>query len=185
MNTIITSKEAILEMSREIVINDGVVSLSIRKVASKCNVSVGSIYNYFESKAELLGATIESIWSEIFHQGKNPDVFCNISECITWLYDCLKYGNEKYPEFFTVHSIGFANDEKAGGKQKMYNAWEHILKNLRDVLSHDPNIREDAFNSRFTPEKYANMIFSLILSDMMKKEYDPEFVLEIVKRTLY
>lgn len=185
MNTIITSKEAILKISRNIIINDGASSLSIRKVASACNVSVGSIYNYYESKSELLAATIESIWSEIFHQNQSSDVFNNISECITWLYDCLKYGNNKYPEFFSVHSIGFTGNEKADGKQRMYNAWEHILSNLRHVLLHDPDIRDDAFNSEFTPDKYANMIFSLIISDTMKKDYNPDFILEIIKRTLY
>lgn len=185
MNTIITSKEAILETSREIIVNGGAESLSIRKVAAKSNISVGSIYNYFESKSELLGATVESIWSEIFHQKQKPATFYNILECITWLYDCMKYGNERYPEFFTVHSIGFKTDEKVYGKQRMSNAREHMLKNLSDVLNRDKNVRKDAFNSQFTIEKFANMIFSLVLSDAMKKEYDPKFVLEIVKRTIY
>ena len=41
-------------------------AVSIRAVASRCSVSAGTIYNYYESKADLLGDTIESIWREIF-----------------------------------------------------------------------------------------------------------------------
>ena len=67
----------------------------------------------------------------------------------------------------------------------MYNAWEHILGNLRHVLCSDSNIRDDAINSEFTPDKYVNMISSLVISYTIKKEYNPSFILEIIKRTLY
>lgn len=61
MNTIVTSKEEILKTSRELIQRQGWSAVSIRSVASACGVSVGSIYNYFESKAELVGATVESV----------------------------------------------------------------------------------------------------------------------------
>ena len=46
MNTILTSKKAILEISRNIIINDSASSLNIQNVAVACNVSICSIYNY-------------------------------------------------------------------------------------------------------------------------------------------
>ena len=67
MNTTITSKEAILETSRRIIREEGLARLSIRSVAAACGVSVGSIYNYFESKSELAAAAIERVWEDIFH----------------------------------------------------------------------------------------------------------------------
>lgn len=68
MNTIVTSKEEILQTSRELIRQQGWSAVSIRSVAAACGVSVGSIYNYFDSKADLVGATVESVWSEIFHR---------------------------------------------------------------------------------------------------------------------
>ena len=67
MNTVVTSKEIILEASKKLIREEGLNSINIRSVASACGVSVGSIYNYFDSKSELVAATVESIWSEIFH----------------------------------------------------------------------------------------------------------------------
>ena len=68
MNTIVTSKEDILKNSRELIREKGWAAVSIRSVASACGVSVGSIYNYYDSKAELISATVESVWCEIFHR---------------------------------------------------------------------------------------------------------------------
>ena len=67
MNTIVTSKEAILEVSRQMIREQGAAEISIRSVAAACGVSVGSIYNYFDSKNDLITAAVESVWSEIFH----------------------------------------------------------------------------------------------------------------------
>lgn len=55
MNTVVTSKEQILQTSRELIRQQGWSTVSIRSVAAACGVSVGSIYNYFDSKAELVG----------------------------------------------------------------------------------------------------------------------------------
>ena len=61
MNTIVTSKEEILKTSRALIQEQGWSAVSIRSVAAACGVSVGSIYNYFDSKAELVSATVESV----------------------------------------------------------------------------------------------------------------------------
>ena len=86
MNTIVTSKEEILKTSREMIRQQGWSTVSIRSVAAACGVSVGSIYNYFDSKAELVGATVESVWCEIFHLPDNEAVFRDTEACVTWMY---------------------------------------------------------------------------------------------------
>ena len=68
MNTIVTSQEEILKASRELIRQKGWAAVNIRSVAAACRVSVGSIYNYFDSKAALMGAAVESVWREIFQQ---------------------------------------------------------------------------------------------------------------------
>ena len=62
MNTVVTSKEEILKTSRELIQQHGWSAVNIRSVAAACGVSGGSIYNYYDSKAALVGATVESVW---------------------------------------------------------------------------------------------------------------------------
>ena len=75
MNTVVTSKEEILRASRELIRQKGWDAVNIRSVAAACGVSVGSIYNYFDSKAALVGAAVESVWCEIFHRPEDEAVF--------------------------------------------------------------------------------------------------------------
>ena len=107
VNHLATSKEDILAASRELIKENGWTALSIRAVASRCSVSAGTIYNYYESKAELLGDTIESIWREIFFNPEDEQVFKDVAACISWIYKRLQYGNEQFPGFFSLHSFGF------------------------------------------------------------------------------
>lgn len=185
MNTVVTSKEEILETSREMIRTQGWSAVSIRSVAAACGVSVGSIYNYFDSKADLVGATVESVWCEIFHRPEDADVFQDTQACIVWIYERMEYGCRQYPGFFNLHSLGFMREEKADGKRRMQQTWQHILNGLCAVLKRDEKVRPDAFNVQFTAEKFADVLFSLMLSALLRQDYDPAAVLEIVRRTLY
>ena len=74
MNRLATSKEDILAASRELIKENGWAAVSIRSVAAKCSVSAGTIYNYYESKAELLGATIECLAGNLFSSGRRAGI---------------------------------------------------------------------------------------------------------------
>ena len=185
MNTVVTSKDQILQASRELIRQQGWSSVSIRSVAAACGVSVGSIYNYFGSKAELVGATVESVWCEIFHLPDAKNVFRDTEACVAWMYARMEYGQRQYPGFFTLHSLGFMQEEKSDGKRRMQQAWQHILDGLCLVLKRDARVRPGAFTGQFTAEKFADLLFSLMLSALLRQDYDPSAVLEIVRRTLY
>ena len=72
MNKAVTSKEEILEVSRSIAASKGITAVNMRTVASECGIALGSLYNYFTSKAELLSTTVEAVWADIFPPIKYP-----------------------------------------------------------------------------------------------------------------
>ncbi len=185
MNPMATSKENILQISRKLIQQNGWAGINIRSVAAACGVSVGCIYNYFESKTDLLSATVESIWSDIFHHPEDEAVFQDTLSCVRWMYKQLEYGCQRYPGFFTHHALGFVQQDTADGKQQMQRAWQHILDALCTVLRNDARIRADAFTEEFTVEKFAEMLFSLMLSALVRQDFDPSTVLEIVRRAVY
>ena len=90
MNPMATSKENILQISRKLIQQNGWAGVNIRSVAAACGVSVGCIYNYFESKTDLLSATVESIWSDIFHHPEDEAVFQDTLSCVRWMYKQLE-----------------------------------------------------------------------------------------------
>lgn len=185
MNTVVTSREELLKASRALLQRAGWRAVNIRSVAAACGVSVGSIYNYFDSKAALISATVESIWSEIFRSREDEPVFQDTLSCMAWLYERMEYGSKQYPDFFSLHSLALLGEDKAEGKRQMQQTWQHISKELCAVLQRDANIRPGAFTEVFTAENVADLLFSLILSALLRRDYDPSVVLEIIRRTLY
>ena len=129
--------------------------------------------------------TVENIWSDIFRHPDDPAVFEDTLSCIRWMYRQMEYGSEQYPGFFTHHALGFVRQNTADGKQQMRQTWQHILDALTMVLTRDKKIRPDAFTEEFSRQKFAGILFSLMLSAVVQQDFDPTAVLEIIRRTIY
>lgn len=69
-------------------------------------------------------------------------------------------------------------------KRSSFGKYIFIIEYL-SVLKQDVRIRADAFTEQFTAERFADVLFSLMLSALLRQDYDPTAVLEIVRRTLY
>ena len=61
----ITSREKILDAAMEIAIREGVDHVSIRKLAKSCGIGLGSMYNYYPDKENLIRAVSETFWDRI------------------------------------------------------------------------------------------------------------------------
>lgn len=185
MNTIVTSREAILQTSRELIRTQGWDAVNIRNVAKACDISVGSIYNYFQNKSSLVTATVESVWQDIFHEPENPAGFSRFTECIQWAYDCMRRGNETYPGFFLGHSMIFLEEEKEDGQKLMEKSWRHIKNGFYAALMQDPAIDHSRFDQEFTPHKFVDIIFSLILSSLLQQDYNCSGIIRMTELLLY
>lgn len=185
MNLAATSKEEILEVSRKIVIKEGLLAINMRTVANECKVAVGSIYNYFPSKADLVSATIGVIWKDILYMTGESFDFVSFKDCLAWLFESVKEGGKKYPEFFTVHSLVFSVEDKEKGRQIMEQYFENLKKDLSIVLEKDVDIRSDAFNEILTPAIFIDYIFTIFISLLLDGQGDCKALLELVSSCIY
>ena len=185
MNTIVTSKEAILAECRAIVMEKGISSINMRSVAAACGVAVGSLYNYFPSKADLIGAAVEEVWRDIFHMSGTPFAFQSFTDCLAWLFESVQKGCAKYPGFFTLHSVSFAAGDKDKGRQIMEHYFGHMKMGLLSVLDQDPDIRQDAFNAIMTKEEFIEFIFTAFTSMLLNGKDDLRPLAEIAARCIY
>jgi AcrR family transcriptional regulator len=185
MNTVVTSKEAILKISKEISTTKGLQALNMRDVAKHCNVAVGSVYNYFPSKADLAAATVEDIWKDIFHKLSDIDNPNDFVERVTWLFETVKNGVKEYPAFFTLHSVNFANEDKVKGRKVMNEYFTHMKKGLMQSLQNDSNVKAGTFNETFTQEHFVDFVFSNIITLLINNQQSCYVLNEIIKRTIY
>ncbi|MBL4937259.1 TetR/AcrR family transcriptional regulator [Clostridium sp. YIM B02515] len=59
-------KELILEKAKEILCNQGYSHLSMRTLAKECDIALGTIYNYYPTKKELVLEMMTGYWKEYF-----------------------------------------------------------------------------------------------------------------------
>jgi AcrR family transcriptional regulator len=56
-------KEDILIVTRQLLKETGYTSLSIRQIAAKCGVALGTVYNYYKSKNEIIAEILNNEWN--------------------------------------------------------------------------------------------------------------------------
>ncbi|MDY0290372.1 MAG: TetR/AcrR family transcriptional regulator [Sphaerochaeta sp.] len=185
MNSKLISQEGILSAGKELVAQGGITALSIRTIAQRCNISVGSVYNYFPSKGELLITTIESIWQEIIYDEQTMPRELGFSDHILYLFNNIQKGFEKYPAFFTVHPMSLAQAQKKSGRAVMQHYFTGMKDGLLKALQQDPHAKKELFSDTFTPPDFVDFIFSNILTLLMQGNPSCDHLLEIVRRVVY
>lgn len=184
MNPMITSRESILEVSRNLIMEKG-NAINIRAVAAACGISIGTVYNYFGSKSELVAATIESVWADIFRAPEELAIRNDFIAVVSWIYDRIGWGNEKYPGFLAMHAVSFMEDDKADGRVRMEKSWQRIQAQMLAVLKNDHRVRSDAFDGKFTEGDFIKLVFSVMLAAMLQKDHNCDPLLEMIKRAIY
>ena len=104
-------KESILIFAKEIVLNTGIENLTMRSVSKKSGIAVGTIYNYFPTKQDLILELIENYWHEYLHSieevdKSNDDLFVKLEKIFnklnffvdTFKQVWIKNSNSEYTE---------------------------------------------------------------------------------------
>ena len=72
-NKPVISKQQILDTAFAIASESGLSGLSIREVARACNVAVGTVYNSYPTKYDLVNDVVGRFWNEALAE-RFPDV---------------------------------------------------------------------------------------------------------------
>ena len=64
------TRQLILKSAREILATEGVEKLNMRRVAISCDIGLGTIYNYYKSKEEIIKEVVHSQYISIFERLK-------------------------------------------------------------------------------------------------------------------
>lgn len=181
----IISKGNILNVCKKIVSNKGLAAVNMREVSKECNISLGLVYYYFPSKDDLLIATIESVWDDIFNWEDEESKNSEFTSFIDKLFEHIKRGIDKYPNFFTIHSVSFSSKRGKKGSTIMKYYLSNIKKRVSYELKKDKKIRKDAFTKDFSEEGFIDIILTNIVSLLIERDYDSSFLVEMIRRSIY
>ena len=122
-------KEEIISVTRVMLEDKGYDKLNIRDVAGSCNIGIGTFYNYFKSKHEILSEIIRSDWKEILDDiDKGTESQGDATDKLLFIYSEINKFMKK------THGSGFEEFSNDAGKFDFTMVAE-MKKGLRNQLS--------------------------------------------------
>ena len=183
LNTVITSKEAIMQVCRRIVAEKGMNALNMRLVADECGIALGTLYNYFAGKYAPVLAAVESIWRDIFHAGTPQETAPSFPGYVAVLYGRIQKGAEAYPGFLTGHSISIAASKRGEAKSVMEHTFAHMKAGMLEALRKDPSVPSNAFTPSFSQEDFVGFVQDQLLVLLVRGQPTCGALLEVIRRT--
>ena len=171
-------RESIIQAAKDTLLTDGYDRLSLRGVSRQCNIAVGTIYNYFSSKLDLIAAVMLEDWTrqtEKMHKdcagAENAEagirsIFLNIREFALLYQDVWN---------MSMHSKE-VRDEMLNGRSRRQMLIEQLVGMIRALFERF-RISYDSILPHF--------IATSLLTYVMEPDFDYEQINKVFKRILY
>ena len=179
-----TSKEEILLICRKIASEKGLKALNMRTVAGECGIALGTLYNYFSDKEELLISTISSLWQDFFRLPQENKTNLLFTEYVEMLFLNVRERISECPDFFTTHSAVIANSGKNRARSEMERCASEIRGTLLAVLRQDNAVVSGAFGEKLTEESFVELVLDSIIMLLMQNKPCDAFI-AVIGRTIY
>ena len=184
MNPPNTSREEIMRVSRKIVSEKGLPALNMRALAKECGIALGTLYNYYSDKDELVVAAIESVWQDILEKSA-PASGVRFSLYVTQTNAHIIERLKDYPDFQAAHSISVAGSAKGKARGMMERCFGKIRGELYAALREDKNVDRSIFSETFREEDLIEHILDTITISIINGKPDCATLTEILDRLLY
>ena len=139
MNKSVISREQLLGAAKEIAYGQGLSQVNIRAVAAKCGVAVGSIYNYFPTKADLIAAVIEDFWRTAAHRetcAAQPGE--SYPRYVGRLYTELLKDLSLFQSGWLAQIATLGAEERQKGRELEAKCFAHLKDGLVHAMAQDP-----------------------------------------------
>lgn len=164
LNKTVTSREQLLDAAKAIAYGQGLAAVNIRAVASHCGVAVGSIYNYFPTKADLIAAIIEDFWrNSVRMEHCIPAPGEPFPTFVGRLYGDLARQLQAFQTGFLAQVSAMGAEERRKGRILEAACFDHMKRGLRMALdqsgAESPLLSSDADRDAFV-----ELVFTTLMS---------------------
>lgn len=178
-------KELILSAASLIAYEEGLASINMRSIAKKCDIGLGTIYNYFPTKIDLVNAIIQNFWDECFkefHHAFDPhlDFFKQLEILYFYIFNYLSQIKDTCLKDLSTLFDFYKNENKI--KELPY--MEHFIHVLDELVETNHILFNETFYSVFGKQNLIKFIFSNFITMLIYNDSDYEYFNTILKRIL-
>lgn len=178
-------KTLILSTASSLVSEEGLSAINMRNIAKKCDVGLGTIYNYFPTKIDLVNAVIKDFWDECFkefHHAFDPklDFFKQLETLYLYI---IQYLNQVEDTDLKNLSplFGFYKDPN---KLHELPYMEHFIHVLDDLIETHHIYFDKNFYEALGKQDLIQFIFSNFINLLIAQHSDYKSFDSILKRIL-
>lgn len=162
----------------------GLATLGIRSVAEACGVSVGTIYNYFPTKDDLIVEVIGTFWRDVFHEdlchivvGERFDVF------VGRLYAAMASGLAAFRSDWLPQVSALSIQGRDESKMRESATFDHMRSGMLVVLASDE--QADASRIGVDADELAAFALESMIASLCAGERDCHVLEALLRAALY
>lgn len=127
--------QLILDTAKNILFTEGYSKLSMRNIAKECNIGIGTIYNYFPTKRDLVIEMIAVYWTDYFdilHKiiYNNEDIFNKLHN----IFNKLEVFIKTFKEIWLRPELYHSPDYVKNGLKRENVYMENLIRRIEDLL---------------------------------------------------
>lgn len=158
------TREQVVDRAYALACEQGLSGVSIRSIAAECGVAMGTIYNYFPTKADLLAGVVGRFWREELggemHEAIEPGAdyvaFCR--RFFADVADALaRFRRDWLPQLVAASGMSMADCPEA------VHVLDHMRAGLVRVLEGDPRIDRARLSGDLAPERVAELTLATVM----------------------
>lgn len=174
-------KQLILSKAKEILYNDGLERFCMRALSKKCGIALGTIYNYYSTKEDLIIEMMTAYWKENFYVledivNSDDTLYIKLNNIFNKLRIFIKTFKEIWlkPELYkNPHCIKDSLEQENIYMGKLVKIIEHIL--LKEEKNNNIKFKLDSYETaKFILMNFITMvqmpIFTYSSFEMFLKE---------------
>lgn len=128
-------KQLILDKAKEILYNQGYSKLNMRALSKACNIALGTIYNYYPTKKDLVIEMMTDYWQDfLYSTQKIADSSSDIYVKFNNIFSELKTFIESFRQYWLTSELYDSPEFVEGGLKEEYAFVERLVIIVEDIL---------------------------------------------------
>jgi len=177
--------DIILEHAREILLNEGYEKLSIRNVAKSCGLGIGTIYNYFPNKRDLIRQMILGYWEEYLEfLDKVEEGQESLFEKIKHSYEKLDSQVSKFKEIWVKICMDFSPESVHADMEVKKDFIEKLVRKFENIIKDELGRHPEEFDTPLDSYGMSKFIVQNLMMMSINKNFEYDSF-EIILKKLF
>lgn len=133
-------QQLILSKAKDILYKEGYQKLSMRNISKACNIALGTIYNYYPTKKELLVEMMVGFWHEYFYRIEGAaNLDCTFHDKLHKIFNELSIFIKTFKEIWLKPKLYDNPDYIESGIEKENIYIERLIIFIENILIKEIN----------------------------------------------